>query len=141
VWGSVPLFQPGHLGGCQRDIESRYGVVDVLDLGGAHRRRDDPRTIEQPRQCDLRGRQAPFACDFGEGVNDVEVGCIVELVGEGVAASPDGWALPIAGSRAGEQAPGQRAPWDEADAHVQTQRDQLAFCLPVEQVVVALRRR
>ena len=99
------------------------------------------RLVQQPGERDLGRRHASGRGDLDELVDHVEVGLARRAVGERVvrrparcAAAPSRVRLPV------EEAAGERAPRDQADALVEAERDHLPLLLAVDQVVVVLHR-
>src|SRR5262249_10023541 len=69
----VGLLEPRDLVLAQRKLLRRQGVFEVLGLCGADDRRRDARLVQQPRERDLRGRNAAHGGDLGDAVDDGEV--------------------------------------------------------------------
>lgn len=102
--GPVGRFEPGHLVAGQGHFDRCYRVLEVSKLGRSHDRGRDRRLGEQPRQRDLGRREASFAGDRTQRVDDVEVRLAVQLAGERVVAGADRPGFPVTCAGPGEQA-------------------------------------
>ena len=111
-------------------------------LGGADDRRGDAGLLQQPGERDLRRLDAAPGGDCGDAVDHGEV---ARAGSTACGRSRPAWRalvspLLAAAAVAGEEAAGQRAPGDDADALVAAEREHLALFLAIDEVVVVLHR-
>src|SRR5919201_857839 len=126
--------------GAQREAGGGQRVLEVLLLRHPDGRRGHPRPGQQPGERDLGGRYSPAVRDRPYGVDDVEVGVVVERLAVRVAAGTYGTPLATAPPRTGQQPARERTPGDHAHALVVAEGDHLPLLLAVDEVVVALHR-
>src|SRR5207302_10000982 len=139
--GPVRLLEPRDLVAGERELRGGECVLEMLGLRRTDDRRGDARLVQQPRERDLRGRDAALARDLDRTLDDVEVFVApVQLVRVRVGLGAR--RAPLAGARArpGEPAARERAPRQYAETRVDALRDHLALLLAVEEVVVVLHR-
>ena len=135
----VRRFERRHLLGGELDRKRGDGVVDLVGLGGADDRRRDTGLVQQPGQCHLSRLRTQLIGDLGAALGHREVGvAVIHRVRERIAARARRLAGLVAAAVARQEAARQRAPWDQADALVETERDHLALFLAVDEVVVVL---
>src|SRR5687767_3376077 len=103
--GLVFLFEECQLARVQLDVQRTDGLIELLQLRRADDRRGAAWLAQQPRERNLRRRDAALLRQLGATVRDLDVGLlVVHLMGESVGLRARRIALralaPVAGQEA-----------------------------------------
>jgi hypothetical protein len=137
----VRLLEPHDLVVRQLQLLRRECVLEVPELRRADDRCGYARLVQQPRECNLRGRHAAGGSYFDGAVDDREVELRhVERVRELVGLRARRQLVTGRSAVSREQSARERAPRQNTDALVDALRDHLPLLFAIDEVVVVLHR-